>query len=197
MDILWLVVAFALWGGLHSWTASLRWKAWLQARLGADWMQRYYRLAYNLFALLSFLPVMGITAILPDFPLYRLPFPWTLVALAGQLTAVALVWWAVRQTDAWVFLGLRQALTGEEPPLRLVTHGLYRWVRHPIYTATLLLLWATPVMTRNTLVFNLLATLYIFIGASFEERRLSREFGEAYRRYRQRTPMLFPCPVRR
>ncbi len=192
MEIFWLVLAFALWGLLHSWTASLGWKGWLQTRLGAAWVKRYYRLAYNLFALVSFLPLLWLTAALPDVLLYRLPFPWAGFCVLLQLLGAWLVLQAVRQTGLWTFLGLHQVLHGEEPPARFVVQGVYRWVRHPIYTGTLLLLWATPLMTRNTLVFNLLATLYIVIGLHFEERKLLREFGEPYRRYRQQTPMLWP-----
>jgi protein-S-isoprenylcysteine O-methyltransferase Ste14 len=46
--------------------------------------------------------------------------------------------------------------------------------------------------TWNLLAFNLAAALYFVIGAVFEERKLVREFGQAYVEYRQRTPMLVP-----
>jgi methanethiol S-methyltransferase len=46
------------------------------------------------------------------------------------------------------------------------------------------------------LAFNLGLTAYLFIGAYFEERKLVREFGEAYRGYQQRTPMFFPRLIR-
>jgi protein-S-isoprenylcysteine O-methyltransferase Ste14 len=36
------------------------------------------------------------------------------------------------------------------------------------------------------------ATIYILIGAYFEERKLSREFGAAYADYKSKTPMLIP-----
>jgi protein-S-isoprenylcysteine O-methyltransferase Ste14 len=39
---------------------------------------------------------------------------------------------------------------------------------------------------------NIGLTVYILIGALFEERKLLREFGEAYAEYRRRTPMLIP-----
>jgi protein-S-isoprenylcysteine O-methyltransferase Ste14 len=35
-------------------------------------------------------------------------------------------------------------------------------------------------------------TIYIFIGAYFEERKLLREYGEVYAEYKSRTPMLIP-----
>jgi protein-S-isoprenylcysteine O-methyltransferase Ste14 len=69
---------------------------------------------------------------------------------------------------------------------------LYRLVRHPLYTFSLLVLWLNPVVSQNSLAFYLGATLYIVIGAYFEERKLLREFGEAYADYMRRTPMLIP-----
>jgi methanethiol S-methyltransferase len=69
---------------------------------------------------------------------------------------------------------------------------LYRWVRHPLYTAGLLFIWLTPVMTQNTLVVIIAASVYIVVGAFYEERKLEREFGAAYSEYKSKTPMLIP-----
>ena len=40
---------------------------------------------------------------------------------------------------------------------------------------------------------NLSLTLYIFVGAFHEERRLAAEFGSAYQRYQEDVPRLIPC----
>jgi len=69
-----------------------------------------------------------------------------------------------------------------------VLTGLYRWVRHPLYTAGLLFIWLIPVMTANLLALNIGLTIYLITGALFEERKLVREFGEAYIEYRKVTP---------
>ena len=49
-----------------------------------------------------------------------------------------------------------------------------------------------PVMTINLLALNLGLTLYIVVGAVFEERKLVREFGDVYVEYQRRVPMLVP-----
>lgn len=79
----------------------------------------------------------------------------------------------------------------------MVTGGLYRWVRHPLYTAGLVFIWLTPVMTVNLLVLNIGLTIYLVVGAIFEERKLVREFGAAYRDYQENVPMLIPGMIRR
>ncbi len=47
-------------------------------------MERFYRLAYNIFGVLSFLPLLALPVWLPDQPLYRIPFPWLILTLAIQ-----------------------------------------------------------------------------------------------------------------
>lgn len=96
-----------------------------------------------------------------------------------------------------LFVGLRQLFEGKERSSQLVTHGLYRWVRHPLYTAGLLFIWLTPVVSQNSLVVFIAATVYIIVGALFEERKLKREFGAAYAEYKAITPMFVPGLIRR
>jgi protein-S-isoprenylcysteine O-methyltransferase Ste14 len=160
--------------------------------------ERTYRLAYNVFALVSLLPVLALAAALPDRPLYTIPSPWVLFTTAGQLLALLALFVGLLQTGLWSFLGVEQlfALNEGQPP-QLVVRGLYRWVRHPLYTAGLVFIWLTPMMTVN--LFTLYASLsaYLVIGAYFEERKLIRQFGQAYLHYRQTTPMLIPLPPKR
>jgi protein-S-isoprenylcysteine O-methyltransferase Ste14 len=65
-------------------------------------------------------------------------------------------------------------------------------VRHPLYTCGLLIVWLSPVMTWNLLALILGLTVYILVGIHFEERKLRREFGEAYAAYQRRVPALIP-----
>ncbi|HEX7503629.1 MAG TPA: isoprenylcysteine carboxylmethyltransferase family protein, partial [Syntrophales bacterium] len=73
-----------------------------------------------------------------------------------------------------------------------VLRGPYRWVRHPLYFFTLVLIWSVPDVSIDRLLFNVLWTLWIVLGACLEEKDLIVEFGETYRRYRKNVPMLFP-----
>jgi len=186
-----IVLAVLIWGVVHSITASLEAKDWARRALGSGVM-RFYRLSYNIFSVISFIPILWLMAVLPDRMLYLIPVPWVYLSIAGQIAAVVLLVVGVLQTDTLSFVGLRQFIGGEEHPSQLVTQGLYRWVRHPLYFAGLLFIWLTPVMSINSLIVIVSATIYIIVGALFEERKLGREYGAAYVEYKATTPMLIP-----
>lgn len=109
----------------------------------------------------------------------------------GQALSALLLLVAVLQTDTLSFVGLRQ-LFEEEKTGQLVTRGLYTVVRHPLYLFSILFLWLSPSLSVNSLVFNIGVTLYFIIGAYFEERKLLRDFGEAYVEYKRKTSFLIP-----
>lgn len=190
MSILTILLSLLLWGLVHSVLASHAFKAILNRTLGQGFM-RGYRFFYNVFSLLTFLPVLYLVGVLPDAPLYSVPAPISYAMMLGQGLAAIMLVVGVLQTDTLSFVGLRQFFE-EEKPSPLVTRGLYRLVRHPLYTAGLLFLWLSPQVTVNSFTMYVGATIYILVGAYFEERKLLREFGAAYAEYKSKTPMLIP-----
>ena len=186
----WLILTIVVWGVIHSIMASLGFKNMLQRTFGNGFM-RFYRLFYNVFSALSFAPILYLMVVLPNRDLYQVPSPWNYLMLAGQGLSVLMLFVAVLQTDALHFVGLRQVVENEKKG-KLITGGLYRFVRHPLYTFGLLILWLSPRMTVNSLVVYVSLTIYILVGAYFEEKKLLREFGREYAEYKSVTPMLIP-----
>jgi len=132
------------------------------------------------------------------------PWLWQLLTLL-HLLSVLLFYIAFLQSDYLEFLGLRQAwiglrtLSGKPPPTplrlfgtdRLCVRGIYGWVRHPMLAAGLLFL-LTSGPSLNNLSYTLMYTSYMLIGGYYEERRLLRQFGADYTRYRQRVGAFLP-----
>jgi protein-S-isoprenylcysteine O-methyltransferase Ste14 len=186
----WLIITIALWGLVHSLLASMSFKNLFRKTLG-DGFMKFYRALYNLFAVMSIAPILYLLVSLPNLILYQVPVPWKYMLLAGQGISALFLLIAVLQTDLLSFAGLRQLIAAEKPG-KLVTGGLYRIVRHPLYTFSLLILWLSPSMTMNSFVVYSALTTYVLIGIVFEERKLLREFGNDYANYKLATPLLLP-----
>lgn len=189
----WLILLAVLaYGLVHSILASLAIKAWIKQLIGPA-ADRWYRLGFNFIAAVSLLPILVLPLLLPDKRIYSIPFPWVILTMTLLLLAIITLLIGLRQTGIFSFLGLHQALFIEETASpHLVTDGLYRYVRHPLYTAGLLFIWLLPTLTWNLLALIIGLTGYILIAIPFEERKLLYEFGEQYDEYRRRTPMLIP-----
>jgi len=77
----------------------------------------------------------------------------------------------------------------------LITSGPYRTIRHPIYTAFILILGSTLFISSNWLIGLCWAGMTILETISrvgFEESLMIEYFGEQYRGYMKKTGRLFP-----
>ena len=97
----------------------------------------------------------------------------------------------------WTFRSLGHNLTDTVVTRRnaiLVTHGPYRWVRHPFYLAFALAVIANALTTANgyLALIGTAAFLAIVARTSIEERKLIDRFGQDYVGYMRRTGRFLP-----
>jgi methanethiol S-methyltransferase len=173
-----------------------------RARLGAIIPSRYDGTFYAITSgiALAIVVVLWQPTGAPLFVLQGLP---RLTVRAAALLAVAgFVWgaWSLPGFDMCGLGPVREHLRGAAAAPRpdqlrakpFVVRGPYRWVRHPLYSCVIVLLWADPEMNAGRLVIAAIWTAWIYVGARLEESDLIAEFGNRYRRYRQRVPILIP-----
>jgi protein-S-isoprenylcysteine O-methyltransferase Ste14 len=114
--------------------------------------------------------------------LYRVPFPAAWLGVGVQMIGLWLTIRAARAIDPLDLAGIRESTL----PTELQVGGPYGVVRHPLYFGWTLVVFGTPGMTADRLVFALVSTAYLAIAIPFEERSLIRHFGQQYQRYRGR-----------
>jgi protein-S-isoprenylcysteine O-methyltransferase Ste14 len=125
-------------------------------------------------------------------------FRWLLRAVC--FISIAGFAWGIMALGSLDTFGLRPILDRlrgtNSPSLPFTVRGPYRWVRHPLYSFCLLMIWSCPDLTVDRLLFNVLWTAWIIVGTVLEERDLVADFGETYRDYQRKVPMLIPYRLR-
>ena len=82
----------------------------------------------------------------------------------------------------------------EQRPAQVITSGAFRYVRHPLYLASLLSYAGLIISTASLVSLALLIGIFIFhdfIG-SYEESIMEAKFGDAYRSYQAKTGKWIP-----
>jgi steroid 5-alpha reductase family enzyme len=201
MDAMKVIVAWGAFALFHSVTVSEPYERWARHAMGEDRFRAYHRLLFTLYSAAATAAVLLYVRSLPDLPLYRID-GWVRFLFHGvQLLGAGLLLWT--PWDLKEFVGLRQweryrKGNGEppEPNDLLFTGKGYGLVRHPLYLGCSLLLAFHPIQTRNSAATAAAVIAYFYIGTFFEERRLVRTFGDAYREYQRRVPRFLPLPRR-
>ena len=198
MGTLAVLGALLLYGALHSATASDRWKGRVSGLLGERAFLGLYRLFYSIVSMLTLLPILRLMAAWPGRTVWSVEgMAADVLLVVRALSGIGLAA-ALLQIDVLRFLGIKEAIAyvrGRPLPLPLeplVTRGVYRLVRHPLYLFSLIALWSSPTMTESALGLVLGATLYFMLGSILEERKMARAFGPDYATYRETVPWLIP-----
>ncbi len=187
MEYLWLAIYWATYFLLHSLLALIPVKNYFQS-IGIR--ARIYRLMYNIIALITLIPIIIFSLTIDAEYILQ---PNYLLKTAGLLLAgygIIVGRIAFRSYDTKAFLGLG-SMEGED---EFRSDGLLRMVRHPLYSAVILIIAGyfifNPKITSLISVFMIY--LYLMIGIQLEEQKLIKAFGEKYLEYRKKTPMLIP-----
>jgi protein-S-isoprenylcysteine O-methyltransferase Ste14 len=193
-DIVLLALCWIAYCALHSALATLV----VKRKLAAYWpnLMPYYRLTFNIVALLLLLPILWLTYHAPEPMLWRWQGIATWLANGLALAAIVGFWLSLKSYDMQEFLGLRQLhshVRKVEDQEHFHLSPFHRFVRHPWYFFGLVLIW-TRDMSATTLLSSVFITLYFIVGSRLEEKKLLVYHGDIYRSYMARVPGLIPLP---
>jgi len=147
-----------------------------------------YRMVYTVVSLLLTTLWLTFMHTLPDSPLYHADGLLFYLLVGIQLAGGIVVLAAFRPIDSMAFVGLRPQNNDVDP---FIVSGVYRHVRHPMYSGVMLVLLANPGQSINSLNMALAVCLYFLIGSGFEERRMIAQHPE-YANYRNQVPAFIP-----
>ena len=141
----------------------------------------------------------GIAMVLPlffiftswlDFADYHLPVWLSWIGVAVFAKALLFLW------RSHADLGRNWSATLQiKQQHSLVTHGIYRYILHPMYAAHLLWAFAQGLLLANWLAGWAFLVVFIplyLIRAPKEEQMMLEQFDEQYRKYISRTGRIFP-----
>jgi protein-S-isoprenylcysteine O-methyltransferase Ste14 len=193
MTYLPLALAWTAYCALHSAMISETATGFLKRRLGDSF--RFYRLFFNSVAILTFIPVLWYSLSLRQEPIFRWEGAWLVVRCGLLVCGVLLFVAGGRHYSLRQFIGISQLRGTPSGGLAsgggIDSTGVLGLVRHPWYTAVVVLIWAHD-LDAAALVVNGVLTVYIVVGTLLEEQKLVHEFGDAYRDYQERVSMFVP-----
>jgi protein-S-isoprenylcysteine O-methyltransferase Ste14 len=97
----------------------------------------------------------------------------------------------------WLFSSIGSGITPTSATRmehKLVTHGIYRWIRHPLYTVGSTFIVAFAIAADNWFIaaLGVLAFIAMAVRAPKEEANLIAKFGDSYRDYMKTTGAFLP-----
>jgi protein-S-isoprenylcysteine O-methyltransferase Ste14 len=139
----------------------------------------------------------AIAALIPYLLLSRNPAPFAHIGPFQLLGLIPMaIGLAIYLRCAWDFASMGKGTPAPiDPPKRLVAHGLYRFVRNPMYVGVLLALLGEAWLFRSSALLIYAAIVFtwehLFV-VFYEEPALKRKFGESYSDYLARTRRWIP-----
>ena len=182
-----IVIFWACYLGLHSFFAADAVKSWFAENMPP--IYRGYRVIYSFFSVVGLMMFAAYMSFVPSHAIWS-------ESASAKFTGMVLATWGVivikksfSQYSLREFLGLKS-----EETKKLIVDGLQARVRHPLYSGTILILLGLFLFspTYEILLTMTVIFVYLAIGIRLEENKLLKTFGEAYERYRNEVPMLFP-----
>lgn len=158
----------------------------------------FYRLTYNMLSMVLLWLLLDFTRDVDHTFIIHFSSPWSIIQYLLMTVSVATILWALFSYDVFEFVGIRPILDSVRGKLTVVEklqpltkQGLLGVVRHPMYLATIVLMWSLNSTLADVMV-HVVMTVYIIVGIRLEEKKLISKYGQDYIDYQREVPALIP-----
>lgn len=187
INAIYIGVFWMLYYTIHSTLASQWAKKFFSQSMPS--LYRWYRLFFSVFSAVNFFLLAWFHLITPSKPAFISTLVAKIIGVFISILALVVFVLAFRQYDLKVWYSDQS-----KQEYQLLTSGINKLVRHPLYFSAILGLIAMVLIFPlwKNVIFAIISLIYIVIGALLEEQKLIQTFGDEYRKYRMKTKMLIP-----
>jgi len=182
----------------------IRWILFAAASLlliATSWKALHNPHSHGFYRFFAWEAILGLIVLNTPF-WFRNPFTWnqtiSWILLVASLIPLVLGVYSLRS------IGKPDRTQRSDPELfeierttNLVTSGIYKYIRHPLYGSLFLLNWGTFFKRPSLLAISLsiIATIFLIGTAKADERECIQIFGSDYQEYMKHTKMFIPYLV--
>ena len=122
-------------------------------------------------------------------------FSWIFLFFGAYLVIAGVIW--LKKAGKPSKTRQEEALFEFEKTSELVDTGIFKTIRHPLYSSLIFLTWGIFLknVTLPLFIVALASTAFLYLTAVFDEKECIAYFGDKYLEYRKRTKMFIPWVV--
>jgi protein-S-isoprenylcysteine O-methyltransferase Ste14 len=119
-------------------------------------------------------------------------FAWILLLIAGYLVIAGVI--LLKKAGKPEKNRNEKTLYQFEKTTELISTGMYKFIRHPLYSSLLFLTWGIYLKntTSDLFIISLVSTIFLYITARVDEKECIEYFGEEYKDYIRKSKMFIP-----
>lgn len=119
-------------------------------------------------------------------------FSWIFLFLGAYLVMAGVIW--LKKAGKPAKARDEKALFEFEKTSELVDSGIFKYIRHPLYSSLVFLTWGIFLKhpTVQLFIISVLSTAFLYFAAIFDEKECIRYFGNKYREYMKHTKRFIP-----
>ncbi len=119
-------------------------------------------------------------------------FSWLLLLIASYVVIAGVL--MMKKMGKAVKIRDEKTLYSFEKTTELVDKGIFKYIRHPLYSSLIYLTWGVFLKkpTIILLFISVLSTVFLYITSRLDEKECILFFGEKYKEYMKRSKMFIP-----